>query len=205
MVGLSALLLCASCATKPPPPPVAPEHPITGDVARNAAIAHANTEKGFKFLQQGKYAEAEAVLKQAIDADAMYGPSRNDLGVVYYRTNRLYDAAWQFQNAIKLMPGQPAPLNNLGLVLEQAGKLNEAMKQYAAARDLSPDDPEYLGNLARARIRIGLRDDQTRKLLEEILLKDSRPDWVDWARTNLLRLHGTIEQSPTRPTNHVSP
>ena len=66
--------------------------------------ARAANEQAFELIEQGKYEQAEKLLKDAIAADVMFGPARNNLGLVYYHTNRLYQAAWEFQNAIKLMP-----------------------------------------------------------------------------------------------------
>jgi Flp pilus assembly protein TadD len=86
------------------------------------------------------------------------------------------------------MPQRPEPKNNMGLVYESVGRIDEAQAQYDAALVLSPDNAELIGNLARARIRKGLLDDRTRELLENLVLKDTRPDWVAWARERLVLL-----------------
>jgi Tfp pilus assembly protein PilF len=166
------------------------------DQGRDTEGARALNDRAFELIGQGKYDHAEKLLKQAIADDVMFGPARNNLGLVYYQTNRLYQAAWEFQNAIKLMPHQPAPRNNLGLVLERAGKLEGAAESYAEAREIEPDNPEFIGNLARAKLRRGERDEETRKLLEELVLKDPRPEWTHWARMNLLRLEATVPAEP---------
>ena len=83
------------------------------------------------------------------------------------------------------MPHQPEPRNNLGLVFEAIGRLDEAAKWYDEAVALEPDNPEILGNLARTLIRNGRRDDRTRQVLSDLVLKDTRPDWVAWAREQM--------------------
>ena len=128
----------------------------------DTARAKELNEQAFKLLDEAKYDQAEKLLRDAVAADAMFGPARNNLGLVYYHTDRLYEAAWEFENAIRLMPYQPEPRNNLGLVLERAGKLTTAADAYAKARELEPDNPQYIGNLARAKIRNGDHDEQTR-------------------------------------------
>jgi Flp pilus assembly protein TadD len=168
---------------------------LHGDVVQNTEQARAETERAVQLTSEGKYAQAEPILKRAIQLDPMYGPAHNDLGLVYFHENRLYDAAWEYENAAKLMPRQPQPRNNLGLVLEQAEQLKEAVAAYTEAWQLAPDNPEYIGNLARARIRLGDKDEETIKLLQDLVLRDTRPDWVEWARSNLLRLRGTILES----------
>src|SRR4051812_34297969 len=134
--------------------------------------ARTGNNQAYQLIQQGKFDDAEKTLKHAITADVMYGPARNNLGLVYYHQGRLYEAAWEFQNAAKLMPYQPEPRNNLGLVFERAGKMTDAADAYDHARQLEPDNPEFLGNLARAKVRRGDTDEQTRHLLEELVMKD---------------------------------
>ena len=87
------------------------------------------------------------------------------------------------------MPYQAEPRNNLGLVFERAGKINSAAEAYGKAHEIQPDNPEYLGNLARASVRMGESTDETRRLLEELVLKDDRPEWRDWAMSTLLRIN----------------
>jgi Flp pilus assembly protein TadD len=178
---------------------------VEGPAVRDSAKARELNEKAYKLIEQQNFPEAEKLLHDALAADAMFGPARNNLGLVYYHTDHLYEAAWEFENAIRLMPYQPEPRNNLGLVLERAGKLNNAADAYAKARELEPDNPQYIGNLARAKIRKGDRDEQTRALLEEVVLKDSRPQWNDWARMNLFRLQhepgaATESAATTKPS-----
>jgi Flp pilus assembly protein TadD len=176
-------------------------HPVGSGIARGNVIANtdgarADTDRAYQMILEGKYSAAEPALKEAVVFDPMYGPAHNDLGLVYFRLNRLYDAAWEFEDAAKLMPKQPQPENNLGLVLEQAEQLPEAIAAYTKAYHLEPSNPEYIGNLARAHVRLGDKDDETRRLLQELVLRDTRPDWSDWARVNLLRLRGSILEGP---------
>jgi Flp pilus assembly protein TadD len=151
-------------------------------------LARRENERALELTEKRKYDEAERVLRKAIAADVMFGPARNNLGLVYYHQGKLYQAAWEFQNAIKLMPYQPEPRNNLGLVFEKAGKMDDAEASYRKAREMEPDNPEYIGNLARTKVRRGQHDEETRALLEELVLKDPRQPWQDWAKLNLYRM-----------------
>ena len=196
-VGL-IVALAAISGCHQPPAPGSGGAALHGDVVQNTEQAQAETDRAVQLISDGKYGEAEPILKRAIQLDPMYGPAHNDLGLVYFHQNRLYDAAWEYENAAKRMPRQPQPRNNLGLVLEQAGQLNEAVAAYTEAWKLAPDNPEYIGNLARVRVRLGDKDEQTLQLLQDLLLRDTRPDWLDWARSNLLRLRGTILESPPK-------
>lgn len=176
-------------------------HPRASDHTFNTDLAKKENDHALHLLDEGKLDDAESHLKKALEADVMYGPAHNNLGLVYYHQGKLYPAAWEFQNAIKLMPYQPEPRNNLGLVFEKAGKITSAAEAYEKARQLEPDNPEFLANLARAKIRRGDRDDETKKLLQELVMKDSRPQWSQWARVNLLKMADPATRPTTRPVD----
>jgi Flp pilus assembly protein TadD len=188
----------------------------------NTELARQENDRAFALIQQGKHAEAEPILQRALAADVTFGPAHNNLGLVYFHfwmvgrdagtdgkgshsqgtaaaAPSLYDAAREFDYASRLMPYQPDPRNNLGLVFEETGKFREAVELYERARKLAPDNPEYIGNLARVRVKRGDRDDETRKLLEELTFKDPRPDWQDWARMMLFQLkpRTSLDAGPT--------
>ena len=185
------LFLAAGCKSAPANDPKA--------AVRDTDRARQLNERAYKLLNDGKHAEAEKVLREALAADMTFGPARNNLGLVYYQTGRWYEAAWEFEYAVRLMPFQPAPRNNLGMVLEDAGKLADAAQAYAKAREIEPDNPLYIGNLAKARVRRGDRDAETRALLEELLLKDPRPEWKEWARLTLFQISRPEEGPPAEP------
>jgi thioredoxin-like negative regulator of GroEL len=70
-------------------------------------------------------------------------------------------------------------------VLELVNKLDEAAKAYEEALSIDPSFVEAIGNLARVYVRMNRNDERTRQLLSELALKDTRPDWVNWARQRL--------------------
>jgi Flp pilus assembly protein TadD len=161
---------------------------VSRDPRRDLDAAERHNAEALRQIEQGDYMKAEAGLKSALAADVMYGPAHNNLGKVYYHQGKLYLAAWEFQYAAKLMPSIPEPRNNLGLVFESAGKLDDAVSSYDEAMRLGPDNVQFLGNLARARIRRGDRDKSVRDLLGDLVLRETRPDWVAWARNRLAEI-----------------
>jgi Tfp pilus assembly protein PilF len=158
---------------------------VGDDPRRDSAAAERHNGEALRQLEKGDDARAEQELKAALAADVMYGPAHNNLGKLYYHQNKLYLAAWEFQYAAKLMPNVPEPKNNLGLVFESAGKLDDAVGSYGEAMRLEPDNVQFIGNLARARVRRGDRDDAVRDLLSTLVIRETRPEWVDWARQQL--------------------
>ena len=169
----------------------------------NTALARQENDRAYALIVQGKDHEAERVLLTAIEADVTFGPAHNNLGLIYYRQGRYYEAAWEFYNTTKLMPYQPDVRNNLGMVLElDTTKYDQAIQAYEKARKLAPDNPEYLANLARVKDKRGDRDQDMVKLLQELAFKDPRPDWRDWARMKLFEIapRGEIEKPTTMPS-----
>jgi Tfp pilus assembly protein PilF len=161
---------------------------IGKDPRRDADLARQENARAVVLLDAGEYEKAQAALKAALAADVMCGPAHNNLGKVYFRQRKLYLAAWEFQYAMKLMPNQAEPPNNLGLVFEAAGKLDDAAESYGKAVALEPENVAAMGNLARARVRRGDRDDSVRTLLQKLIGRDDRTDWLAWERETLARL-----------------
>lgn len=164
---------------------------IPAQIGRDTEQARALTAKAALALKEGRDKDAEQLLRDALTEDVMHGPAHNNLGQLYYQQQRYYEAAWEFQYAIRLMPHQPIPRNNLGLVFEATGRLDEAAEQYGLAVAEEPDNPVLLGNLARVSIRRGDRGSIVRDLLQQIVAKDTRPDWRQWAEQQYYLLNAT--------------
>ena len=149
--------------------------------------ARALSQSALAALDAGELQEAEDLLERSLAADVGFGPAHNNLGKVCFQQGELYRAAWEFEYAIKLMPHHPEPRNNLALVLETVRRFDEAVSHYEAALNLEPDNAELIGNLARARLRRGDTPEQVKPLLMDLLLKDSRLEWVEWAERELAK------------------
>lgn len=160
---------------------------------RNSPLAERENARGLEFLEKRDYEAAEKALKAALSADITYGPGHNNLGKLYFLQGKFYLAAWEFQYAIQLMPGRPEPKNNLGLVFEAVGKFQDAAGEYSKAMEVEPDNPQFVANLARSRVRLGEHNDEVRKLLEKVVLHDTRPEWVAWAREKLALMKKEVE------------
>jgi len=207
--GLACVLLTAvslglaapGCA-RPRPTYDAPYQTQAAVPGRDAEAARRLNARALNAVAAGDLAKAEQLLKESLAADLFFGPAHNNLGLVYYRQEKFYLAAWEFQYAAKLMTGHPEPRNNLGLVYEAVGRLDEAENHYDEALKLAPDNVECLGNLARTRMKAGRKDARTRQLLADLVLKDSRPTWLAWARRNLTLLAGAEESR--QAGDHVS-
>ena len=175
------------------------DDPPTAATSPDTEVARRKNAEAVDLIGRRKYEEAERVLREAVNADLAFGPAHNSLGKVYFHQGKLYQAAWEFQYAAKLMPYQPEPRNNLGLVFEQVGKLDEAVGWYERATALEPDNPQLIGNLARAKIRRGDHGEDVRGLLTDLVAKDTREEWITWARERLVFLRLSDKQHTTVP------
>jgi len=188
LLYVSVVLVAPGC-TSPPDSGAEREYVSAGEASaektREAKELH---REALEHLDDGEYSEAETVLKEALAKDVFFAPAHNNLGKVYYHTGRYYLAAWEFQYAARLLPDQPEPKNNLGLVFEAVGKLDDAVTEYDQGLALAPDNVHVLTNLARAKWRRGDRGEELRVILGDIVLKDTRPEWISWAEEKLRSL-----------------
>lgn len=155
--------------------------------ARNPLEAQRLTLKAADLLEQAKpdYDGAEKILREALSADLYHGPAHNDLGVVYLKKGKLYEAAGEFEWSRKLMPGHPDPRMNLALTLERAGRVDDALRTYASALEVYPGHIPTLQALTRLQLRQRRTDESLRHHLELIALEGDSDGWREWARKQL--------------------
>jgi tetratricopeptide (TPR) repeat protein len=138
-------------------------------------------------LLESDYTKADNLLRQALTADIFFGPAHNNLGVLFLKQEKLYEAAGEFEWAKKLMPGHPDPRVNLALVMELAGRIDEAMANYEAALEVWPGYLPAIQGAARLALRSGYRNEARLKgWLDEVALR-GEPAWREWARRRQAR------------------
>jgi tetratricopeptide (TPR) repeat protein len=153
---------------------------------RNALEAQELTKKAVDLAEKDA-AQSEKLFREALTADLYYGPAHNDLGVLYFRQNKLYEAANEFEWARKLMPGHPDPRLNLALTLERAGHVAEAFSAYDAALEVAPEYVPAMQAYARLAVRKGRRDEKVVAMLKAIELRGENEQWRNWAMSQFAR------------------
>ncbi len=141
-------------------------------------------------------ATAEKLLRDALANDAYLGKAHNDLGVLFLKKDRLYDAAEEFEAARKNMPGQPEPRVNLAIALDRSGKYHEALDAARTALEVRSDNLPAIEMIALIQVRENLIDDATKNHLESIATRSADPVWREWARKKLLWLEGRATLNP---------
>lgn len=98
----------------------------------------------------GRFEEAEAAYRRAIEHDPEYAYPWNGLGaLLQYRLGRFDEAEAAYRRAIELDPKQGAPWHNLGNLLQyRLGRFDEAGAAFERACALEPNDPTILNGRA---------------------------------------------------------
>jgi Tfp pilus assembly protein PilF len=131
--------------------------------------------------------EAERLLREALAADLFFGPAHNNLGVLFLKEGKLYEAAAEFEWARMLMPGHPDPRMNLALTLETAGQVDEAIQAYETALEVWPGHIATIQALARVHVCQGRASPELFAWLDAIALQGETPEWRAWAEREALR------------------
>jgi tetratricopeptide (TPR) repeat protein len=109
--------------------------------------------------QCGKYIDAQTLYAITIKQNPGCWMAYNNLGLVYFESDRVDESIGYFQKALALKPDFAKPENNLGLVYYQKGKIPEAVAHFQKALELRPDLPEAHNDLANVLYRAGHLDE----------------------------------------------
>lgn len=186
LVGWGLTLVVAGCGGANRSSPYAP----LAETERDGQKAQKLNAEAAKLIDKDP-AKAEKLLRDALIADLFHGPAHNNLGVLFLKQGRLYEAAGEFEWAKKLLPGLPDPRMNLALTLERAGRTDEALATYATALEVYPDHLPTIEAIALLQVRSGKIDEKTNHLLDEIALRGENERWREWAKLQKAKRGGS--------------
>lgn len=182
-IAILAVLAALPAACTSTGPTKGPYQPLT-EGSRDTVRA-AQLTKEAEPLMATDPAKAEALLREALTADLYHGPAHNNLGVVYLRQQKYYEAAGEFDWAKKVMPGHPDPRFNLALTLESTGRTQDAIAMYDTALSVYPGHLPTTQALVRLQVKSGHTDSRTPELLREVAMRSESAEWRDWARKQM--------------------
>lgn len=84
-------------------------------------------EKGIDLGNQGKYKEAEEILKKGLEENPFSFEINFALGIVYTNSGEHKKAIEKLETAINLDPGKQEPYYVLGMLYEAEGEYNKAI------------------------------------------------------------------------------
>ena len=132
--------------------------------------------------QAGHRDRAETLLQHVFDSHPNDEVVQLALGDFYRRDENYARAAPFYQNVIQLLSAQAATENgipwgvwfSLAMCQEQLGQWHDAERNLLRARELSGNSPIVLNYLAYSWIDRGIRLDEARVLIEEVVRKEPR-------------------------------
>jgi tetratricopeptide (TPR) repeat protein len=172
---LFVVLGLAACRSTPVGPYLPPSE------GRRETVAAERLSREGADLMTIDLEKAEGLLREALTKDLFFGPAHNNLGVVFLKQDRLYEAANEFEWARKLLPDSPDPRVNLALVMERAGRNDEAFRAYEAALEVAPDCVAATEGAALCAVRHGREETRLVGWLRTIALRGETEEWRTWA------------------------
>jgi tetratricopeptide (TPR) repeat protein len=165
------LLACAGCAPAPTRSTPEPREASPEQTMPQPALARSDHEL--------------LALQSRVQERPFDGAARNSLGVAYLQQGRLGEAAAEFDEARRLLPGRPDPRLNLGLVFERSGRLHDSLAMYQSALDVDQDCMPAKQAVAHMRTLLAKNGADLTALLNEIALRGQTPTWRAWAQAQL--------------------
>jgi tetratricopeptide (TPR) repeat protein len=117
------------------------------------------------------------------------------LGLVEYKQDNLFKAAYAFHQAAVLEPDRYEPHFNIGTIQESVDRYGQAIEAYETALKLAPDQVEIMENLARCYIKTNQKLDKAQQLIVRALVAEQRPQWRMWLENQALRLSSKKEEN----------
>jgi len=157
------------------------------DFPRAATLAEAALRDGIehpmvlnlaalKAEQEGRFEDALAVLRKAVEIAPQDLGARNAMGLVLTRLERYRDALAAFDGVVELEPGFAGAHCARGATLEAMGRLKEAEAAYNHALELEPENLGATQGLANLLSRRGAHA-EARPLAEAVL--EAEPNFPD--------------------------
>jgi Tfp pilus assembly protein PilF len=117
-------------------------------IAKRPRNARAQNNYAASLVADGRFAEAEAHLRIAVDADPMFAEAQANLGVALSAQSQFDEGIAHLKRAIAIRPDYAAAYRNLGEAYAAQGRLGEAAAQYLRGAEVQPDAVEILNRAA---------------------------------------------------------
>lgn len=125
-------------------------------------------EQGHTLMEQGKYNEAELVLKEAVSLEPASATALEDLAKAYVRLKRFPDAVEVYKKLVAADPSNMVARADLAELYSWLGKHDKSIVTYRDALELAPDSIQLKNGLARV-LRWNHRYDEAERLYREVL------------------------------------
>lgn len=123
------------------------EHRFREALQADPALAQANHNLAKLLIQQGRNDDAEAFLESATTANPHDPVLLNLRGEVFYRLQKMPEAAAAFEAGMRADPAYALSYANLGRLLQAEGCHEQALRMFRESLDLAQDAPDVLVDL----------------------------------------------------------
>lgn len=136
----------------------------------DSQTVQASYELAQRLAAEGKIVEARTTLEEFVRSSPAHAAAHNDLGVLYYQTGSAELAQAQYEEAVRLDPGNFTYLKNLAEYYSVAqGRNEDALRIFVEILRKQPRDVETLVSIGKVCEMLGRADDAQdffRKALE---------------------------------------
>jgi tetratricopeptide (TPR) repeat protein len=154
-LSLSLLIICALAATAYQRNSIYHDFiTLWGNITKtspNKRRAHENYGQALSTVGRLEEAlrEFNTVIALKDDGSVPMRDLYREIGVVYFRMNRMADAISAWQTGLRHAPNDASLLNNLSIALLQTGQYEEAAKQAQTALSADPNLPQALNTMGQ--------------------------------------------------------
>jgi tetratricopeptide (TPR) repeat protein len=115
---------------------------------------------GKALFEEGKYAEAELLLRDVIKLNPGYADVLNKLGVIAHLKGELKEAAGYFERALSINPRYTEASLNLAITYNELGQFQKAQEVFTRAAQIAQPGPQGLdpfiaGKMANEHFKLG--------------------------------------------------
>jgi cellulose synthase operon protein C len=133
-------------------------------------------ERGVALHQDGKFAEAEASYRRAVQAELGYALAHNNLGVALYHRGDSDEAIAAFRVALEAQPTFAKARLNLALLLSKGKRFQAALEAFRTVLQTASEDPAAWNGVGLVLSELRKHEDARNAFARAI---QARPDYAE--------------------------
>ena len=161
-------------------------HGYEAEIERHPDEAGLHDDAALLYLELYQPEPAIEHFRKSLGIKGPSAPGHFNLGTALTVARRLDEAAYEYQQAIKIDPAYAAAHNNLGSVLLAQAKNTAAIQEFTQVVRLQPKSADALGNLAQAYAIAGDFDRAANTVDAALRLSPGEPLATELARRRVL-------------------
>ncbi len=165
-----------------------------GDDGQRLSNATRLWAQGDSLKSEGKFADAAAQYRLALEQRDDLGAVWNNLGVCQMESASLQDALASFHRAGELLPADPRPMENIGQVYLRSYSADKASEYFLRALERDPNHLPALRGYAKSVRALSRSDERSAEHLRRALLLEKDPAWIRTFELERLRVEQDLAE-----------